>query len=343
MPKLMVASGRRSVAYRQPYSTQIERARNTKTVYITLGSRTMTSSPQPPFSARARGQHRQIDGDFPPSARRGLLHLLFDLVEQRYVRDWTVVARELNRIGRLPLVTYDSSNVPSLKQARLDAGTALENLGWEKVYDFCERLYGHLPQELGYEDNYGNYTVEVSRGDMQMYIASELQRLFLEEDLAYEFTEGTVRRRGRKHTVELAAKSQVVLGDSRLSSARKHFDKSLQFFRHPTRPDYENSVKEAVCAVEAAGKALFPIAKASTLGDLVKWLGSTTEVSVPKAICQTLTGVYAFRSGGDGVGHGGASGGKATLEVTEYLLAVCASQIIYLVDLANSMEVDVPF
>ncbi|VWC31031.1 hypothetical protein BLA14095_06301 [Burkholderia lata] len=60
-------------------------------------------------------------------------------------------------------------------------------------------------------------------------------------------------------------------------------------------------------------------------------------------ICQKLTGVYAFRSGGDGVGHGGANGGKATLEVTEYVLAVCASQIIYLVDLENSMEMDVPF
>lgn len=43
------------------------------------------------------------------------------------------------------------------------------------------------------------------------------------------------------------------------------------------------------------------------------------------------------------MGHGGATGGKATLQVTEYLLAVCASQIIYFVDLANSMEVDVPF
>ncbi|MFM0358981.1 hypothetical protein PQR12_36290 [Paraburkholderia nemoris] len=303
----------------------------------------MTSSPQAPFSAWARGQHRQIDADFPPSARSGLLHLLCDLVERRYLRDWTVVARELHRIGRLSVVTYDSSRVPSLNQARADAEAALEGLRWDKVYDFCERLHGHLAQEIGYEDNYGNYTVEVSRGDMQTFIATELQRLFLEEDLAYEFTEGTVRRRGRKHTVELVAKSQVVLGDSRLLSARKHFDKSLQFFRHATHPDYENAVKEAVCAVEAAGKALFPMAKASTLGDLVKWLGSTTEVSVPKAICQTFTGVYAFRSGGEGVGHGGANGGKATLEVTEYLLAVCASQIIYLVDLANSMEIDVPF
>ncbi len=303
----------------------------------------MTASPQPPFSARTREVHRQIDADFPATARTGLLHLLFDLVERQYVADWTVIARELHRIGRLTVVAYRSSSVVDLEQARSDAVLALDGLAWPKVYDFCERLYGHLSNEVGREENFGDYIVEVARSDTQKYIAAELQRLFVEEALAYEFTDGVVRRRGRKHTVELVAKSQVVLGDSRLLSARRHFDKALQFFRHPTKPDYENAVKEAVCAVEAAGKALFPMARASTLGDLAKWLGSTSEVSVPKAVCQTLTGVYAFRSGGDGVGHGGASGGKATLEVTEYILAVCASQIILLVDLANGMEVDVPF
>ncbi|WP_323011277.1 hypothetical protein [Castellaniella sp.] len=303
----------------------------------------MSTLLQPPFSARSRGQHRQIDADFPPSARIGLLHLLADLVERRYLPDWTVVARELHRVGRFTLVKYDASSVASVEEAREDTEVALEGLEWAKVYDFCERLYSHLPQEIGYEDSYSGYTVEVSRGNIQEYIAIELQRLLLEEDLAYEFAEGVIRRRGRKHTVELVAKSQVVLGDARLLDARRHFDKSLQFFRHSTHPDYENSVKEAVCAVEAAGKTLFPMAKASTLGDLVKWLGGTADVSVPKAVCQTLAGVYAFRSGGEGVGHGGANGGKATPEVTEYLLAVCASQIIYLVDLEGSMEVNIPF
>jgi hypothetical protein len=303
----------------------------------------MTPTPPPPFSARTTGQHRKIDADFPSTARSGLLHLLFDLVERQYVHGWAAVARELHRIGRLPLTAYDSSRVSSIKQARIDAEFAIDTIEWPKVYDFCERLHSHLAHEIGYEDNYGDYSVQISRGDVQAYIAAELQRLFLEEGLAYEFTDGVVRRRGRKHTVDLTAKSQVVLGDPKLHGARRHFDKALQFFCHPTRPDYENTVKEAVCAVEAAGKVLFPMAKASTLSDVIKWLGSTTEVSVPKAVCQTLTGVYAFRNGADGVSHGGASGGKATLEVTEYILGVCASQIIYFVDLANGMEVNTPF
>lgn len=303
----------------------------------------MTTTPSIPFSARTKGPHRQIDADFPDTGRAGLLHLLADLVERRYVADWIVIARELHRTGRLELVSYDTSSVSSLKEAKANATSALETLQWQKVYDFCERLYSRLPNQVGWEDGFGNYTEEISVSDSQAYIATELQRLFLEEALAYEFTDGAVRRRGRKHTVELASKSQVVLGAAELISARQHFEKALQFFRHPTKPDFENAVKEAVCAVEATGKVLFPMAKASTLGDLIKWFGITNVVSVPKALTQTLTGIYAFRNGGEGVAHGAATGGKASAEVTEYVLAVCASQIIYLVDLSHSLEGDIPF
>lgn len=298
---------------------------------------------EPPFSARSRGQHRQIDAAFPMTARRGLLHLLSDLVEREYVSGWIVLAKELHRIGREELVVYDDSSVPSRKQAKSAVEQSLQSLEWAKLYDFCERLYSHLANEIGYEDSFGGYTARIERAESRAYIATELQRLFLEESLAYEFTDGVVRRRGRKHTVELVSKSQVVLGDPQLQSARRHYDKALQFFRHPSAPDYENAVKEAVCAVEAAGKVLFPGSKATTLGDLIKWLGNTNEVEVPKTVCQTLSGVYAFRNGGDGVAHGGTTGGKATPEITEYILAVCASQIILMVDIANAMEDDVPF
>jgi hypothetical protein len=78
---------------------------------------------------------------------------------------------------------------------------------------------------------------------------------------------------------------------------------------------------------------LFPNANATTLGDVIKWLTGPEPGKLPKAIAQTLTGVYAFRSGGDGVGHGGSTGGAVTLDIAEYVLALSASQIILLADL----------
>lgn len=294
-----------------------------------------------PFSTRHRGHRRQIDGDCPVTARNGLLHILLDLVEKEYVQGWGAIARELQRIGRFAPVEYNFTTA-STRQAKADSQEALVALDWERVYDFCERLHGHLAREVGSQWN-DEYTVTTPKGDVQAFIEAEIQRLFLEEGLAFEFSDGLVRRRGRRHTVDMATKGQVVMGDPRLARARKHYDKALQFFRSPSKPDYENTVKEAVCAVEAAGKALFPSAKAATLGDLAKWLITTKDVSVPKALGQTLIGIYAYRSGGDGVGHGGTVGGPATVEVAEYVLAVCASQIIYLVDVANTQEVEIPF
>lgn len=295
-----------------------------------------------PFSARHRGPHRQIDNSFPDSAKTALLHLLYDLQERRYVAGWPAITRELQRIGRQPPVSYSSTSVGAEKQAKADAETALASLKWEKAYDFCERLYSHLPQDAGHWINNDDFEITTPKSDAQKYIASELERIFLEEGLAFEFSEGLVRRRGRKHTVDQTTRAQVVLGDSRLVSARKHYEKALQFFRNPSRPDYENCVKEAVCSLEAAGKALFPAAKAATLGDLSKWLLTTKDYAVPKALVKTIEGIYAYRSGGDGVGHGGAAGGAATAEVAEYVLSVSASQIIYLVDVEKASD-DIPF
>ena len=294
-----------------------------------------------PFSARNKGPHRQIDSAFPDSARTGLFYLLIDLVERAYVGGWLSVCRELQRTARSAPVAYDERKSSDVERARADAHSALDELSWDKVYDFCERLYGRLAQDVGYHPQNDEYfEITTRKSEVQAYIEGEIQRLFAEEGLAFEFSEGLIRRRGRKHSTELTTRAQVVLGDPALSSARRHYDKALQFFRNREKPDYENCVKEAVCAVEAAGKALFPQAKAATLGDLAKWLPNA---GVPKALAQIVTAIYAYRSGGDGIGHGGAAGGVASQEVAEFALAVCASQIIYFVDLTNAQEHDAPF
>ena len=101
-------------------------------------------------------------------------------------------------------------------------------------------------------------------------------------------------------------------------------------------------MKEAVCAVEAAARALFP-SGGSTLGDVANSITGVGPGQLPKPIAKTFHGLYGFRSAGEGVGHGGAEGGAATKELAEYALAVAASQIVLLVELAASLEPDIPF
>ncbi len=286
-----------------------------------------------PFSARNRGAFPQIDNDCPETARIGLFYLLRRLVELSYVAGWDEVRAELQRIARVRPESFDEMDVAQL----------LSTLPWDKVFDFCERLYSHLTQEAArYNRQTEEWELIKPRSEVQKYTANELQRLFLEEHLAFEFSNGLVRRRGRRHTAEQVSHAELVLGDPRLSTARTHFNKALRYFRNVAQPDYENVVKESVCAVEATARVLFP-SGGSTLGDVVKSITGSGSGQLPKPVANTFHGLYGFRSAGEGVGHGGAVGGPVTKELAEYALAVAASQIVLLVDLAAALEPDVPF
>lgn len=292
----------------------------------------------PPFSVRNRGAHAQVDNECPETTRIGLLHILCRLVEQRYLKDWNGVVSELRRIARAR-PDYLGGEEDYLRVAEV----LLLELAWDKVFDFCERLHGRLAEDVTQHNFISDETeVLIQRSQAQQQIAGELQSLFLEENLAFEFSNGLVRRRGRRNTTDQLARADRVLGDSRLSSARFHFNKALKYFRNVAQPDYENVVKEAVCAVEAAARALFP-SGGSTLGDVVKSITGTESGQLPKSLANTFHGLYGFSSGGQGVRHGGAKGGAATREIAEYALAIGASQIVLLMDLATAGESDIPF
>lgn len=298
----------------------------------------MAANYQPPFSVRNRRNIAAIDEAFPQTAIVGLRHIISDGIKRCFIASWREVARELARISRDPPEDYDRK---SFTAAEVEATVALDSLRWDRVYDFCERLYSYLTQDVEYE-NFGEL-IRITKAEGQQFVADELQRLFQEENLAFEFKDGLVQRRGRRHTVEQVTKAEGTLTEARLRNARNHFTKAQRYFRDRNKPDPENVVKEAVCAVEAAARELFPNSKGRTLEDVVKWLRGTEDGKLPPSIATTFIGLYAFRGGGDGVAHGGATGGTATKNIAEYALAVAASQIILLVDLARTQEEDTPF
>lgn len=176
------------------------------------------------------------------SARTGLLHVLNGAINGHYVSGWYVVARELRRIVRAPIQNYDLRSVASIEQAQRDAEVYIEELSWERVYDFCERLYRDLTQSTEY--GMPGEEVTITKAQSQLFIAEEVQRLLEEEGLGYEFRDGLVQRRGKRHTVNQINKAERALADLRLEAARKHFSKALRHFREREKPDHENAVKE---------------------------------------------------------------------------------------------------
>lgn len=300
-------------------------------------------TPIVPFSRRFEPKPA-VENQFPETARVGLLHLLTDFVSADYVAGWPAVAQELRRIDRRNPEDYDPHATADVRAARDDARMVLNELPWQNAFDFCERLYTKLAIETrrwveGEDGGTTDKTIDVVRSE----IAIGIQQLFFEENFAYAFVDGQVVRSGNAHTMSRIDAANIALRDRRLDDARVHFRKALKFFRTRVAPDFENAVKEAVCAVEAAAKKLFSAASGDTLSDVMKRLSKQDEKRIPPALAKTFDGLYGFRGSANGVSHGAGGGGTVTAHIADYSIAVAASQIIYLVALEQSEDTATPF
>lgn len=185
----------------------------------------------PPFSARNRQDTAQIDGEVPDSARTGLMHVLAEAVRKDYIEGWHVATMELQRIARRSaLIDWSRGETNA---AKLEAEGILEALPWQKVYDFCERLHSHLATEVGYNDFNNDYIVRISKTETQQFLAEELERLFREENLAFEFRDGIVQRRGKRHTVHPTIEGRNCACRCAISISPQTFCQGVTLFPRP--------------------------------------------------------------------------------------------------------------
>jgi len=107
-----------------------------------------------------------------------------------------------------------------------------------------------------------------------------------------------------------------------LEPSRRHWLKAKSFI-YSAPPDFENSIKESISAVESCLKILLD-RPSSTLGQLVKTKRLDRDVSA------IISKAYGLLSGKDSIRHGGSRGEEIGREEAEFFLEFCASAIIYI-------------
>ena len=89
--------------------------------------------------------------------------------------------------------------------------------------------------------------------------------------------------------------------DSKVETAKKHIEKALGFLSDREKPDYKNSVKESISAIEATCKFILEDNKVDLSGALKKL--KTKGVDLHQALSQSLDKLYAYASDKGGVRH----------------------------------------
>lgn len=284
-----------------------------------------------------------IDADFPPSTRSALMFILQRFAENSAIRTdissnrWKVIFVELLRTAKR-----------NFEEVGRGIGAAhchelLAKLEWYQVYTFCERIYDSLISETSYYDQERDERIiQISLEENRNRFESELNTLLSEENIGYVFEQGEFRRPGRPQTQKNVSRVNAVLSDPALHTVKTHYIKAYNFFSNKN-PDYENAVKEALCALEAAIEIKSGQKVSKDFARQVMTLSGIEPNQIPTPIVQAMVKLHAYRGAGTGVAHGSTEGLKVTGTEAELILSLAAAFITYTVEFYDYLEPEIPF
>lgn len=119
--------------------------------------------------------------------------------------------------------------------------------------------------------------------------------------------------------------------NSKFQEVQQHFRKAATFLADRISPDYANSIKESISAVERMCSII--LGGASTLGAALKKLEAQGVVIHP-SLKEAFNKLYGFTSDGSGIRHAGQlDAPEATFEEAEFMLVTCSAFVNYLTSL----------
>lgn len=108
------------------------------------------------------------------------------------------------------------------------------------------------------------------------------------------------------------------------SPVRTHLDASLRMLSDKEAPDYRNSVKESISAVEAACRLISGDASA-TLGDALKHVEN-----LHPAMSRAFSSLYGYTSDASGIRHSLTDETTITYADAKFMLVACSAFVSYL-------------
>ncbi len=181
---------------------------------------------------------------------------------------------------------------------------------WYMIYDFVEKY------------------LRIKDDAVEKKMTTEFNRILEEEVAPYRILNGLVVPIVNESELHTLAESMT----SEYESVNRHMCKSLELYSDRKKPDYENSVKESISAVEAIC-CIITGAEGSnaTLGNTIKKLKEHGVVIHP-AMESAFMKLYGYTSDSGGIRHGSIEFTDVPSEDAKYMMVSCAAFINYLIE-----------
>jgi len=183
---------------------------------------------------------------------------------------------------------------------------------WHEVYDLVEFIAQNHP------DKSLNETF------------ASLANTYLEREVsAYRFVDHRLVRITSPDEVEAVEASLR----SHPGAVQQHLDQALKHLADRKSPDYRNSVKESISAVEALVREATG-STSGTLGDLLKKLGRRQPVH--PALQRAFEILYGYTSDAKGIRHALLDEDRLTFDEAKFMLVTCSAFVNYITGVLKS-------
>lgn len=205
---------------------------------------------------------------------------------------------------------YPENRIYKEKNAEKLENEIINSSEWYTIFDFIERY------------------LAICDDDKALRMQEEFNRILESEVSAYRIVD--------KKIIPITNKSEIATVEEAMNTdfdaVRIHLEKALVLFADRRKPDYENSIKESISAVESMCCIITgTTGKNATLGNTLKKL-KENGVHIHQAMEKAFLSLYGYTSDEDGIRHGGIDFTNAPSEDAKYMLISCSAFINYLIE-----------
>ena len=182
---------------------------------------------------------------------------------------------------------------------------------WYEVFDFIEFTILNSPNFIEIQDfTFAcNTTLE-------------------QENSAYRIIDGNFTR--ITDEIEIANIEESILLSDKYYGVKTHLKTSLELLSDRKKPDYRNSIKESISAVESICQIITNDKKA-TLGVALKKIEEMYDLH--PALKSAFSNLYGYTSDKDGIRHSLLDKSNITFNDAKYMLVTCSAFVNYLLGL----------
>ncbi|MBR3299079.1 MAG: hypothetical protein IKI64_07740 [Clostridia bacterium] len=205
---------------------------------------------------------------------------------------------------------FPENKIIKQKNAKRLEEFILKSGKWYTIFDFIEKYLGICDNEKAES------------------ISTSFNKILREEVSAYRILDNTV--------VPITNESELATiretKQTKYNSVNTHISKALSLYADRQRPDYENSIKESISAVEAicciiTGQS----GPSATLGKAITKL-KDRGVHIHPSMEKAFSALYGYTNDEHGIRHGSIDFTGANAEDARYMLITCSAFVNYLIE-----------